>query len=121
MARDAGERVADGPVQHGLGLADGGGQALEGVGAVGVVEDRGGLLAGRGGAAPEAMPVQDGAGVGEHERDVAGDARVEAGQGRLLAAAGVVDQRHAGVPFSFAPAGGFRGGGRWRAVVARSR
>ena len=65
-------------------------------------------------------PVQDGAGVGEHERDVAGDARVEAGQGRLLAAAGVVDQRHAGVPFSFASRPAFAAAW-WRAVVERSR
>ena len=33
------------------------------------------------------------------------------GQGRLLVAAGMVDQRHGGVPFSLAPAAGLRGGG----------
>src|SRR5260370_5483557 len=46
-AGDAGERVADGPVRHVPGLADGGGQALEGGWAVRVVEDRGCLPGGR--------------------------------------------------------------------------
>ncbi|MGH3221473.1 MAG: hypothetical protein ACRDPY_22730 [Streptosporangiaceae bacterium] len=70
-------------------------------------------------------PVQDGPGVGEHERDVAGDARVEAGRGRLLAAAGMAGQRHAGVPFSFAsgPAGfaAAAWSGRWWRGAGRSR
>ena len=117
----AGEGVADGPVEHVHGLADGVREALEVVGAVGVGEERGGLPGRRGRRVAGGEAVQDGMGVGEHERDVAGDAGVDGGEGHLLVAAGVVDQRHGGVPFfSFAPGPALVAAWR-RAAVARSR